>query len=183
MWCRPASSCVAPERWRAARRSRRRCRPGALFRAASPIESRAVIGRNQLDRGRLIGDGQDRPANRPGKDVVPAAMAHRCPRPSCTCRGCASLAASSTGTTQHPGRVHDDRGDDSDRQPGLRPGQPALPAGRLPGRADRRDHDDKEDEKEGVDVVTNRVRENQQAATRAATRCRALDLRELHRAD
>ena len=96
-------------------------------------------------------------------------MAHRCPRPSCTCRGCASLAASSTGTTEHPGRVHDNRGDDSDRQPGLHPGQPALPAGRLPGRADRRDHDDKEDEKEGVDVVTNRVRENRQAATRAAT--------------
>lgn len=68
------------------------------------------------------------------------------------------LVASSTGAAQHPGRVHDDRDDDSDRQPGLHPGQPALPAGRLTGRADRRDHDDQEDEAEGIGVRAHRVR-------------------------
>ena len=61
-----------------------------------------------------------------------------------------SLVASCTGAAQHPRRVHDDRGDNADPQPGMDPG--LVPEEHLPGRAGRRDHDDEEDQEEGVGV-------------------------------
>ena len=65
------------------------------------------------------------------------------------------------------------------QQPGLHPGQPALRAGRLPSRADRRDHDDKEDEEEGVDVAADRVRGAVLAAHRRPGGARRSRLRQV----